>query len=69
MTEQEYIEAKALGSITAAINVLRDLVPANLKEVIRDDEGRQVFHTLSLWQERLFEIINTESNEPFFNCA
>jgi len=36
MTEKEYIKVKALGTITAAINTLRDLVLDNLKEVITE---------------------------------
>lgn len=60
MTEKEYIKVKALGTITAAINTLRDLVPANLKEVITKEEYSKVMPTLYDWQERL-EQIETES--------
>ena len=61
MTEKEFIKVKALGTITAAINTLRDLVPANLKEVIAEEECSKVMPTLYDWQERLFEQIETES--------
>ena len=36
MTEQEYINTKALGTITAAINTLKDLCAENLKDTIKD---------------------------------
>ena len=61
MTEKEFIKVKALGTITAAINTLRDLVPANLKDVITEEEYSKVMPTLCDWQERLFEQIETES--------
>ena len=35
MTEQEYINTKALGTITAAINTLKDLCVENLKDTIK----------------------------------
>ena len=62
MTKKEYIKVKALGTITAAINTLRDLVPENLEQVITKDEYSKVIPTLCNWQERLFEQIETESD-------
>lgn len=61
MTEKEYIKVKALGTITAAINTLKDLVPANLEDVITKEEYSKVMPILCDWQERLFEQIETES--------
>jgi hypothetical protein len=61
MTEQEYIKVKALGTITAAINTLKDLVPANLDDVITTEEYSKVMPTLWDWQERLFNQIETDS--------
>lgn len=61
MTEKEYIKVKALGTITAAINTLRDLVPDNLEEVITKEEYNNVIHTICDWQERLFKQIETNS--------
>ena len=46
MTEKECIKVKALGTITAAINTLKDLVPDNLEEVIAKDEYSKVIPTL-----------------------
>jgi hypothetical protein len=57
MTEQDYIKVKALGTITAAINTLRDLVPANLEDVITKEEYSKVIPILYDWQERLFKDI------------
>jgi len=57
MTEQDYIKVKALGTITAAINTLKDLVPANLEDVITKEEYSKVIPTLYDWQERLFKDI------------
>ena len=61
MTDKEYIKVKALGTITAAINTLRDLVPDNLEEVITKEEYSKVIPTLCDWKERLFKQIETES--------
>jgi hypothetical protein len=60
MTEKEYIKVKALGTITAAINTLRDLDPANLKEVITEEEYSKVMPTLYDWQKRLFKQIEVK---------
>ena len=60
MTEEEYIKTKSLGTITAAINTLRDLIPENLKEVITKDEYSKVMPTLCNWQERLYQQIKTK---------
>lgn len=60
MTEEEYIKTKSLGTITAAINTLRDLIPGNLKEVITKDEYSKVMPTLYDWQERLYQQIKTK---------
>jgi len=57
MTEQEYINTKALGTITSAINTLRDLVPENLKDTINEGELKKVYGTLHDWQDRLFKQI------------
>ena len=61
MTQTEYIKVKSLGTITAAINTLKDLVPDNLEEVITKEEYRKVLPTLYLWQQRLYEQIYTET--------
>ena len=57
MTEKEYIKAKALGTITAAINTLKDLVPEIMDDVITKEEYRKVMPTLTEWQQRLFDKI------------
>ena len=57
MTEQEYINAKALATITAAINILEDLVPENLKDTIKAGETKKALGTLSDWQARLFKQV------------
>ena len=51
MTEQEYINTKALGTITAAINTLKDLCAENLKDTIKDGESKKVLGTLYDWQD------------------
>lgn len=53
MTESDYIKATALGKVTSAINVLSDMVPENLKDVITDEEYSKVLPTLSKWRDRL----------------
>lgn len=58
MTEQDYINTKALGTVTAGINALRDLCPANLKEVIHEGEYEQAMSMLCQWQDRLHEVVN-----------
>jgi len=63
MKEQEYIDTKALGTITSAINTLKDLVPENLKDTIRDGEYKKALGTLCDWQERLFEKIEIEEED------
>lgn len=63
MTEQEYINTKALGTITAAIHILRDLVQDNLKDIIKGGESKKVFGTLHDWQERLFTSIDVRVDE------
>lgn len=57
MKEQEYINTKALGTITAAINALDDLVLENLTNTIKKGERKKVLGTLCEWQERLFKQI------------
>ena len=61
MTDQEYINIKALGTITAAINTLKDLCPENLKDTIKEGENKKVLGTLYNWQERLFKKRFNES--------
>ena len=69
MTEQDYINVQALGTIKAALGVLRDLDPENLKDIILDGEQKKVTGTLHDWYDRLREVINTEeevvSNQRF----
>ena len=60
MTEQEYINTKALGTITAAINTLKDLCAENLKDTIKDGESKKVLGTLYDWQDRLFKQTETK---------
>ena len=63
MTEKEYIHAQALETIRAGKRVLSDLVPANLKDVMTDDEVKKVFKILGVWDERLSQkIITKETN-------
>lgn len=62
MTEQEYINVKALGTITATINTLRDLVPEILPETIKEGESKKVLGTLYDWQDRLFRQTKTQSD-------
>lgn len=62
MTENDYIKAKALGSITSAIKTLQDLVPENLNSVIIDSEHKKVMSILDNWQTRLFEQIETSED-------
>lgn len=57
MTEKEYINTKALGTINSAINTLKDLCVENLKEIIKDGESKKVLGTLYDWQDRLFKQI------------
>jgi len=63
MTEKQYIEVKALGTITAAINTLRDLVPANLTHIIKESEAKKTIGTLMEWQDRLFEVLQINQDE------
>ena len=65
MKEQEYVNTKALGTITAAINVLKDLTPENLKNIIKDGEKKKVFGTLHDWQDRLFKEIEISEKLEF----
>ena len=58
MTEQEYINVKALGSITSAINILKDIVPGNL-EVITTEEYIKVMSILCRTQLKLENNIET----------
>lgn len=60
ITEEQYIKTKALGTVTAAINVLKDLVPENLEGIIEDGEMAKVANKLHLWQERLFKEVNIQ---------
>ena len=60
MTEKDYINTKALGTITAAINTLRDLVPAILTSVMNEKSYGTVMATLYSWQERLFDKIELD---------
>lgn len=60
MTEKEYITIKALGTITAVINALKDLTPENLTEVIKEGEYSQVMPTLYNWRDRLSKQIEIE---------
>ena len=57
MTEKEYINAKTLGTITAAIYSLKDLDPQILSHIIDPGESKQVFQTLHDWRYRLFNDI------------
>jgi hypothetical protein len=62
MTEQDYINATALGKITSAIAVLRELCKENLTHVITDEEWSKVTPTLCDWQERLFTLVDIEGD-------
>lgn len=64
MKEQDYINTKALGTVTAAINVLRDLTHKSLSSIIKEGENKQVMGTLYEWQGRLLKSINIDDNEP-----
>ena len=62
MTEQEYILAKAQGSITATINILRDLTPGNLTSVMTEEEYHKVMNQLYAWQGKLFVTIEIKQD-------
>ena len=57
MTEQEYVNVKALGTITAAINALKDLTPTNLRGIIKEGDQKKVFGTLCEWRDGLHKNI------------
>jgi len=57
MKEKDYINAKALGTVTATINTLNDLVPANLDKICLESEYIQVFTILNKWQKNLYNSI------------
>lgn len=58
MTEQEYINVKELGTVTAAINVLRDICVENSKVIYKEDY-QQVMKKIRHWERCLFRIIKT----------
>lgn len=62
MTEQEYILAKAQGSITAAINILRDLPPEKLTSIMTKEEYHKVMNQLYGWQGKLFVTIEIKQD-------
>lgn len=57
MTEEQYIKVKALGTITAAIAILKDITPDNLSEIIEEGEMEVITETLTNWQKKLFNGI------------
>ena len=58
MTEQEYINTKALGTITAAINTLKDLCAENLKDTIKEGESKkQPFLNLNKRQLKILKYL------------
>jgi hypothetical protein len=59
MTEKEYVNAKALGTITSSINTLKDLVPENLEGII-DERYLDIMNTLYEYQEKLFDTIELD---------
>lgn len=61
MKEEDYIHAKSKGTIDAAIEVLKTLVPKSLPEIIHDGEFKNVLGTLYDWQDRLFEYLKSEN--------
>jgi hypothetical protein len=65
MKEQDFINVEALGTIKAAIAVLKDLVPEMLPEIIKEGEAKKAIGTLYEWQHRLFSTINTEETIKF----
>lgn len=62
MKEQDYIDAKALGTITAALSTLKDLTPANLKDIMTEDEHKIVMSTIDKWQLNLFNKFSSDGD-------
>jgi len=56
MTEQEYINVKELGTVSAALDVLKNIVPDNSKVIVKEDY-QKVMDTIYKWQEALFQKI------------
>lgn len=60
MAEQEYILAKAQGTITSAIDTLRDITPDNLTSIMKKKEYQEVMNQLYVWQGKLFTQIEID---------
>jgi hypothetical protein len=64
MKEQEFINAQALGTLRAAIDTLKVLVPENLPGTIKRGDTTKVFKTLYEWQDRLNDQIEIQLDIP-----
>lgn len=62
MKEQEYINAKELGSVSAIIKIFQDIIPAN-SIAISNEEYINTSKFLFEWQRRLYDVIKIDS-EP-----
>lgn len=60
MTEQEYVLAKAQGTITSAINTLRDVSPDMVESIMTKKEYQDVMQQLYIWQGKLFVQIKID---------
>jgi len=64
MKEQEYVNAQALGTVRAAIEVLKVLASQNLPGTIKRGDVTKVFKTLYEWEDRLDDQIKIQSDIP-----
>tara|TARA_R110002153_G_C13332612_1_gene498571 strand:- start:7789 stop:7974 length:186 start_codon:yes stop_codon:yes gene_type:complete len=59
MTEEEYCKANDLGSVTAALSVLRGIVPECGHNNVNKEEYQEVMRLTVGWQAKLFESVET----------
>ena len=64
MKEQEFINAQALGTVRAAIEVLKVLASQNLPGTIKRGDVTKVFKTLYEWEDRLDDQIEIQLDIP-----
>ena len=64
MKEQEFINAQALGTVRAAIEVLKVLASQNLPGTIKRGDVTKVFKTLHEWEDRLNDQIEIQLDIP-----
>lgn len=63
MTAKEYQQAKTLGCVLSAISSLKNVVPATIPEIIDPADFNEVMDKLDVWQEKLFDVIETTEEE------